>query len=633
MKKWLQFLALTVVCFAATAQAGLLKVSPVNPRYFADSSGNAVYLTGSHTWENLQDISYTANDFNWIGFLDFLELNNHNFFRLWAWEEASWATFTTEMVEFSPVPFDRLSAESALDGKPKFDLTSFNQAYFNRLRQRVIDAGDRGIYVSVMLFNGWSVETKGDVGNPWQGHPFNKSNNINGINGDPNNDNNGNEIHKLQIPAVTAIQEAYVRKVVDTVNDLDNVLYEICNECNSESVQWQYHMIDYIKSYEAGKPKQHPVGMTAIWPFGNNADLFASNADWISPNAADGYDTNPPASNGSKVIIVDSDHLWGIGGDRYWAWKSFTRGMNVLFMDVYDFSGSIDDATWGDLRRNLGYIRAYAEGMNLVNMVPTGSLASSGYALSSTSEYLVYLPSGGSVSVNLAQTPGTLSIEWFRPATGSFTAGNTVTGGATRQFTAPFSGDAVLHLVSIPTPPDTTPPSIPAGFTVNTVSQTQVYFSWAASTDNVGVAGYKIFRDTVQIGNVVAPSFNDSNLAPATTYRYNVSAYDAAGNASAQSSQLLVKTLSSDAAPIISNIRVVSITGSSAKITWITDKLSNSAVDYGKTTAYGNTAANGVMTTSHSITLYGLSRATLYHYRVRSGSAASSDRTFWTRWR
>jgi hypothetical protein len=240
------------------------------------------------------------------------------------------------------------------------------------MRQRIIDAGNRGMYVSIMLFNGFSVETKGGITNPWSGHPFNPSNNMNGINGDPNSDGVGTEIHSLAIPTVTTLQEQYVAKVIDTVGDLPNVLYEICNECDSGSVSWQNHMIDYIHAYEGSN--RHPVGMTAIWPDGNNADLLSSYADWISPNSAGGYDSNPPAHDGKQVIAVDTDHIWGIGGDRVWAWKSFTRGMNILFMDVWDsyyssISGAIDPV-YENVRLNLGYIRTYADKMNLVSMVP-----------------------------------------------------------------------------------------------------------------------------------------------------------------------------------------------------------------------------------------------------------------------
>jgi hypothetical protein len=73
---------------------------------------------------------------------------------------------------------------AALDGKPRFDLTLFNQTYFDRVRSCVVAARDKGIYASVMLFNGFSIEGKGNVGgDPWQGHPFNPKNNVNGIDG------------------------------------------------------------------------------------------------------------------------------------------------------------------------------------------------------------------------------------------------------------------------------------------------------------------------------------------------------------------------------------------------------------------------------------------------------------------
>jgi hypothetical protein len=78
---------------------------------------------------------------------------------------------------------------------PKFDLEKFNPGYFDRLRSRVIAARDRGIYVGVMLFQGWSIYNH-DYGNPWPLHPFNQSNNINGINGDPDKGKPASPFHK-----------------------------------------------------------------------------------------------------------------------------------------------------------------------------------------------------------------------------------------------------------------------------------------------------------------------------------------------------------------------------------------------------------------------------------------------------
>ena len=141
-------------------------------------------------------------------------------------------------------------------------------------------------------------------------------------------------------------QQAYVRKLIDTVGDLDNVLYEISNESPSSSVQWQYNIINYIKSYEAGRSKQHPVGMTVPWPGGSNSHVFNGPADWVSPNSENGFKDNPPTNNGSKVILIDTDHLWGGGGDIAWVWKSFARGHNPIFMDDLGQTG-INPVAWG----------------------------------------------------------------------------------------------------------------------------------------------------------------------------------------------------------------------------------------------------------------------------------------------
>ena len=228
-----------------------------------------------------------------------------------------------------------------------------------------------------------------------------------------------------------------MKKVLDTLNDLDNVLYEISNESHGDATEWQNHMVDFIKEYESTKPKQHPVGMTVEWPGGNNQELFASNADWISPNEYQ----DPPAADGSKVIIVDTDHIWGIGGDRQWVWKSFTRGLNPIFMDGYDGAGygvggagfDFDDPVWVSLRRNMGYTRSYAERINLAAMTPRNDLCSTDYCLAnpatSGAEYLVYLPDGGDVSVDLTSTAGEVQVEWFNPETGQSTPGDSTTGG------------------------------------------------------------------------------------------------------------------------------------------------------------------------------------------------------------
>ena len=446
--------------------SGVLRASPGNPRYFTDDTGRAIYLTGSHTWTGMIDRgpSDPPAPFDFTRYLKFLRSSNHNFIRLWSRHVSRYESYGRDVLYGEPLPWVRSGPGMALDGKPRFDLTQFNDRYFSRLRNRVIAAGEGGIYVGIMLFGG-QVEVS-----EWAGNPFNPANNINGINGDIDGDGKG-DIQILPLPVgVEAIQRAYVRRVVDAVNDLDNVLFEISNEGELSSVPWQYQIIDYLKEYETGRTdgvarKQHPIGMTGLGTTDNSA-LLRSSADWISPGAIyfdrpqqEPYVNDPPVADGSKISILDSDHLFFNAmleddkGSRSWVWKSFLRGHNPILMDniFVDSTGRGVPATlysggFVAARAAMGDTRRYANKINLAAMMPRTDLSSTGYALiSPASEYLVYQPHDGPFTVSLEN--GSYTYEWFDPASRkTYPEGSvTVVDGET-SFTAPFTGDAVLYL-------------------------------------------------------------------------------------------------------------------------------------------------------------------------------------------
>lgn len=392
--------------------------------------------------------------FDFDRYLDWLASKNHIFIRLWRWEFVK--SESKEVTVWAPHPWARTGPGTALDGLPKFDLSRFDDEYFGRLRSRVKAARDRGIYVGVMLFEGYGFHsTKWPW--RWTGNPFHRDNNINGVDGDANGDDYGIELQIALFPRITpglmAAREAqarYVEKVIDTLNDLDNVLYEIVNESGAYSTEWQYEMIRFVKQYEAKKPKQHPVGMTFQYSNmgrGTNANLFASPADWISPSNQDPYRDDPPPATGAKVILSDTDHLWGEGGDGVWVWKSFTRGLNPIFMDggIRTFPASAD---WRESARDaMGDALAFARRVNLTSMTPRGELSSTKYCLANAGvEYLVYQPATGPFSVELP--PGAYSVEWFNPRSRSGSKGPPVqaTAGRPESFTPPFEGQAVLYL-------------------------------------------------------------------------------------------------------------------------------------------------------------------------------------------
>jgi hypothetical protein len=452
---------------------GPLRVLVTNPRYLTDGSGKAIYLAGSHTWSNFQDKGTTdpppAFDYN--GYINFLVSHNMNFFRLYEWTLSNGGTATEQYEPHSGPywPWQRVGPGTANDGKPKTDFTKFDPRYFDRMRQRIIQAGRNGIYVSVMLFN--AFEFQYDV-NSVDGNPFETPNNVNGI-------NCGGicPIDFSMAPSAGswAIEQAYIRKVIDTVDDLDNVLYEVGNEPPSPiSDTWQTQVIGYVKSYEATKPKQHPVGMNP-GTGSTDATLYASAADWVSPGTM-----LPPSNLTTKVVVSDTDHscyytcLKGLGeaGQRAWAWENFSYGNNLLFMDPYlvQWSGrnspsgmcsggqcTIPDPYWNVIRDAMGEARSYAQKMNLAAMTPQTHLSSTGYCLAHPgSEYLVYKPKTSgwkssfawlSRSFTLDIIAGTYSFEWFNPSSGEVAATGFITlKSGSQSFTPPFSGDSVLWL-------------------------------------------------------------------------------------------------------------------------------------------------------------------------------------------
>ncbi|MCC6220167.1 MAG: hypothetical protein IT291_02890, partial [Deltaproteobacteria bacterium] len=477
----------------AGAINGPLRVSTLNSRYFTDNSGKAIALSGSHTWGNfvdvgpsnnnlpsgLDNISTTATVEGFVQYLDFLKKYNHNFIRLWRWELTYWKRYTDLKYRYSsPHPWKRTGPGSAKDGLLKFDLKQFEQSYFDRLRERVIAAGNRGIYVSVMLFEGNALYFP--EYDTWVGHPYNINNNVNNINGDLNSDGQGVEIHTLSNSQIVAFQEAYVRKVIDTVNDLDNVLYEVGNEIGSYSIPFQYHIINLVKSYEKTKPKQHPIGMTHCYHrdtkyWSTHQDLRNSPADWISPGGevvqtAD-YVTNPVVNDGKKVVLADNDHLGWRQRDAAWLWKIFMRGHSPIWMDayfglngngpwLYDMQADIEK-----IRKYQGYILTYATKMNLIAMVPSNSASdcSTTYCLRNPGkEYFIYQPTSSTAfSVNLVS--GSYTYEWFNLLTGSIAqTGSFSASSGNRNFTPPFAGEALLYIKSSSTT-DATAPAAPTG--------------------------------------------------------------------------------------------------------------------------------------------------------------------------
>ena len=167
------------------------------------------------------------------------------------------------------------------------------------------------------------------------------------------------------------------------------------------------------------------------------------------------------------------------------------------------------------------------------------------------------------------------------------------------------------------TSPDTTPPTVPAGLSTTVVSSSQINLSWSASTDPVvsgqvtsGLAGYKVYRNGALIGSTATSTYSDSLLTASTTYSYTVSAYDMAGNESAQSGAVSATTLSSGSQP---PAIVFAVNAGGGQYTDTSGVFYQADMDYSGGTAASTTAA---ITGTADPTLYQSERYGNFSYNI-----------------
>ncbi|MEU5860341.1 glycosyl hydrolase family 18 protein [Nonomuraea sp. NPDC047529] len=172
---------------------------------------------------------------------------------------------------------------------------------------------------------------------------------------------------------------------------------------------------------------------------------------------------------------------------------------------------------------------------------------------------------------------------------------------------------------------DTTAPSVPGNLRSTGVTNNSVALAWNASTDNVAVTGYEIYRGGTLVTTVTGTTYNDTGLTASTAYTYTVRARDAAGNRSANSNQITATTTGGggdDTTPpsVPGNLRSTGVSNSSVSLAW------NASTDNVAVTGYeiyrGGTLVTTVTGTSHTDS--GLSANTSYTYTVRARDAAGN---------
>ena len=173
--------------------------------------------------------------------------------------------------------------------------------------------------------------------------------------------------------------------------------------------------------------------------------------------------------------------------------------------------------------------------------------------------------------------------------------------------------------VTTPAGGDTQAPTVPQSVAAVANSATSVTVSWAASTDNVGVAGYDVYRGSTKVGTVggSTTSFTDTTAQPSTTYSYTVDAFDAVPNTSAKSAPATVTTPAggdTQAPTVPQSVAAVANSATSVTVSWAasTDNVGVAGYDVyrastkvgtvgGSTTSFTDTTAQPSTTYSYTV--------------------------------
>src|SRR3990172_4742793 len=194
------------------------------------------------------------------------------------------------------------------------------------------------------------------------------------------------------------------------------------------------------------------------------------------------------------------------------------------------------------------------DGRGYTKLLTKGITAASWGAAASSLSLTLQNPAGSVVELGVlpgARLPSTVVVDGVPvPQAGSQAAFDAATGSSwyydalagRLEVKVHQSGGTAQVGITLAANDDTEAPTVPAGLSATAIGGTQVQLGWTASSDNIAVSGYTIYRDGTQVAVVGANTltWNDSAVSPGQTHSYTVDAYDPAGNHSAPSSAVSV---------------------------------------------------------------------------------------------
>ncbi|MCI0540532.1 MAG: hypothetical protein L0Z50_35475 [Verrucomicrobiales bacterium] len=467
--------------FAQAAEP--LRLHPDNPHYFLFRDKPTILITSGEHYGAVLNL-----DFNYVPYLDELRKNRFNQTRTFSGTYIEPADLSVEGVQLlgstlSPLkperycsPWLRSSTPGAGDVGNKFDLTKWNPEYFTRLKDFIAQAGERGIVVEFVLF----CIFYGEVGDEtfWKLSPLKAGNNVQGIGTVPHQ-----QALALKDPELTAVQEAFVRKIVAELKDFDNLYYEICNEpYTGVTREWNDRMVAVIVEVEKAFPHKHLIAQNianGIQPDGSskirqpNPHVSVFNFHYSVPPdvVAMNYDLNKPIGDDETGFRGTADEPYRTEG-----WDFLIAGGAVYSNLDFTFSltrpagdgPSIFDKTGGGpkLRDQLRILKEFMDGLDFIKMKPNDAVIKTSRfagpqaasppvkptarALAEPGKaYAIYLRGGDQAELVLDLPAGDYRAEWVNTKTGKIDKTEDLqTAGGDQTLKSPaYAEDIALRLM------------------------------------------------------------------------------------------------------------------------------------------------------------------------------------------
>jgi hypothetical protein len=431
----------TVLLLAGSAAAAEpIRLHPDNPHYFLFRGRPTILVTSGEHYGSVLNLDFDDRDY-----LDELHARGFNLTRTFcgSYREVP-GSFGIIDNTLAPArgdfvcPWARSDVAGATGGGHKFDLEKWNPTYFSRLKGHLLFASKRDIVVELGLFCTLYDDKL------WNANPMNAGNNRNGV---------GKvgrlEVYTLKEPALTAVQDALVHKIVTELKDFDNLYYEVHNEPYFGGVtrEWTDHIIKTIVDTEAAFPARHLIaqnianGSKKIERPNKSVSIF--NFHYATPpdTVALNYGLN-------RVLADDETGFRGKHNLPYRTegWDFLMAGGAVYSNLDYSFTCAHPDGTavvttspgggGPELRRQLQILKQFMESLPFITMKPDNSVIKGGAvtvpligtppeggatarALVKPGQvYAVYVRGGTQASLMLEMPSGTYLAEWINPRSG-----------------------------------------------------------------------------------------------------------------------------------------------------------------------------------------------------------------------